>query len=322
MGLTSILREVKEAKEEGRFLAPYLMRALCSRRVQRVSPDMWLGPSTITGGSFCPRAWTIAYRLGVPLVDDLGPNNRWWMDFGTAGHTMIQDSWLGPAKLIKGGWKCERCLYTVGIDPEDKTEVFSHGDPVIDKVTVKSAVHRPDGECPQCGLKPTWRQGWTFIEPTAYDTDYLIAGWNDGIITMPNAADEVVDFKFVLSVSWKRKAPADEHVKQVSLYGDMLGIKRGRIFYVERGKKHLADAIVEHGFDIDPKVVQQEKEKVRVFREATKAPKTEPSIPACPDGGEGTYGPCTCVELEAVWKAHGPGSRAGSNGSGDPHRAR
>jgi hypothetical protein len=306
VGISDVLNEVKAVKERGDWLTPLLMEALCKRETRTVRPDMWLGPSTITGDAFCPRAWTIAYRLGLPLVDDLAPDNRWWMDFGTAGHTMMQDHWLGPAKLIKGGWRCQRCLHTVGIDPEDKTEVFSHGDPVIDKVTAASAVHYPEGPCPMCGMEPTWREGWTFVEPTAYDTEHLIAGWSDGIVTIPGAPDEVVDFKFVLSVAWKRKAPAKEHVSQVSLYGDMLGIKRGRLFYVERGKKHLMEAIVEHPFDIDPKVVAAEKEKVRVFREAVQAPKEEPSLPDCPNGGEGTYGPCPCRDLEAVWQAHGP----------------
>lgn len=311
MGISDVLKEVQEVKEQGDYwLAPLLMEALCKREVRKVTQGMWLGPSTITGGGFCPRAWTIAYRLNLTLVDDLVPDNRWWMDFGTAGHTMMQDKWLGPAKLIKGGWKCEHCLYTVGIDPDDKTEVFSHSAPIIDKVTLASAVHYPEGPCPECGMEPTWREGWTFVEPTAYDIETRIAGWSDGIITMPGAPEEVVDFKFPLSVSWKRRKPDVNHVAQVSLYGDMLGVERGRIFYVEKGKKHLADAIVEHSFDIDPVVVEKQKGKVRVFREALEAKKSEPSLPACPDGGEGTYGPCSCSELESVWATHGPGSGA------------
>lgn len=306
MAISDVLREVENAKGKGGWVTPHLMAALCKRKTHTVSPQMWLGPSTVTGSSFCPRAWAISYRLGVPLVDDFGPDNRWWMDLGTAAHAMMQDSWLGPAHLIKGGWECQRCHVAIGIDPDDKVEVFSHEEPVTDKVTLASAVYMPE-ECPECGMRPTWRRGFTYIEPCAYDIDNRIAGWCDGIITLPGEPDEVVDFKFVLSVSWKRKAPDPSHVSQVSLYGDMLGIKRGRIFYVERGKKHLADAIVEHPFEIDSKVVKKQKEKVRVFREALKAPKTEPCLPACPDGGEGTYGPCSCVQLESVWATHGPG---------------
>ena len=282
------------------WLQHRIMESLVRTREVIVSPDMWLSPSVLAG--WCPRAWVMAYRMDIPLLDEIGPDNLWWMDGGTAHHTLFQEWWMGPAKIIKGGWKCPSCLHVEGIDPSDMLPVHSHGEEIIHKVTVESAVHCPD-ECPECGYKPTWREPFKYVEPILYDADLRVVGWSDGILDWGPFDDELWDLKTKAStdgMKWVREAPDEGNVKQLNWYLDMAQMEHGRLVYLDRGSKHLVDAFIEHPVVRDPLLMAKEKEKVIAFREACKNP--ESSLPACPDGGRTRFGPCQCRELESAWK--------------------
>lgn len=312
MGLGSLVRQgrqkkprkapVTELERPELFVQPRIMKALTSVREVTVTPDMWLSPSVLAG--WCPRAWVMAYRMGVPLIDETGPDNRWWMDGGTVHHTLFQEWWMGPAKIIKGGWKCPSCQHVMGIDPDDKFEVHSHGEDITDKVTPQSAVLCPD-ECPACGYKPTWREPFKYVEPILYDAEMRVVGWSDGILDWGPYEDELWDLKTKAStdgMGWVREAPDEGNVTQLNWYLDMAEMHYGRLVYVDRASKHLVDAFIEHPVEHDPRLMAKEKEKVSAFREACKNP--ESSLPACPDGGRTRFGPCQCRELESAWKDH------------------
>lgn len=295
MGLGDLIRDVQKAQEQGQWLKPYLLESLISEEQKTIIPDMWMSPSVIS--DFCPRAWALAYHFGIPLVDQRAPDNRYWMDIGTAMHRILQESWFGPAGLLKGGWKCPVCLTVHGFDPSDKEIVFSHGIERVDKVTIRSAVKMPKS-C-TCHFQPSWRETFSYVEPLFYDLKDKICGWCDGIIEWPSNVhtDELVDFKIIKDLKWVKNEPNESHVRQLSLYMSMSGINRGRIMYVSRSEKHLTDAIVEHPFALDEEVVVKEKEKVRGLRKSLGG---DGSIPDCPYGGSRKFGPCDCTRIQSA----------------------
>jgi len=304
-GQLKIAQKIQEEKglkmPRDLWLQPRIMEAIVQTREVHVDADMWLSPSILAG--WCPRAWVIAQRVGVPLLDEIGPDNRWWMDGGTAHHTLFQEMWMGPARIIKGGWECPSCLHVEGYDPDDKTEILSHGESYTDKVTPRSSVLCPK-VCPACGHKPTWRSAFRYIEPLVYDLELKVAGLSDGVIDWGPYGGELWDLKTKSStdgMGWIKEAPDEGNVKQLNWYLGLAGMKYGRLVYVDRTSKHLADAFVEHQIVFDPEMMLKEKEKVSVFREAAKNP--ESSIPACPDGGRTRFGACQCRELEDSWKS-------------------
>lgn len=310
MGLGNLVAKGRQAKAKeeapranGRkdlWLEPRILEHLVDTREVTVTPDMWLSPSVLSG--WCPRAWTMAYRMGVTLVDDLGPDSRWWMDGGTALHSMFQEVWMGPAGIIKGGWRCPACSTTMGIDLDDTEMVDTHGSEIIAKVTPQSAMTCPSS-CEKCGFVPTWRTPFAYVEPLLYDLEMYVCGWTDGILDWVDQEDELWDLKTKTSadsMKWVIEAPEPEHVRQLNWYLDMAGMKYARVVYLDRTAKHLPGAFIEHQIEYDPELMAKEKEKVRGFREATKDP--ESSLPACPDGGETRFGPCQCRELARAWK--------------------
>jgi len=287
-------------KREPQWVATLVAESLVSTREVQVSPGMWLSPSVLS--SWCPRAWVMAYRMGVPLLDELGPDNRWWMDGGTALHRMFQEQWLAPTGVIKGGWRCPACARVMGIDLEDDVLVRSHGNDIVAKVTVGAAISHP-GSCLFCGYKPNWHASFSYVEPLLYDSELLVCGWTDGLLDWGDDDQELWDLKTKVSsdsMGWIREAPDGHHVCQLNWYMGMAGVEYGRIVYFDSSAKHLAGAFVEHLVEYDPQLMAKEKEKVIAFREAAENP--ESSLPACPNGGETRFGPCTCRELSRSWK--------------------
>ena len=302
MGLGDLIREVKQVRDRGAFLLPVLVEQLYERNEIHLREDMWFSPSQLS--HMCPRAYAMAWKMDLPLVNEFMPDNKWWMDFGTAMHMLMQDIWGGDGGWLEGGWQCTECGHKHGIDPDDNVEAVSHGTKEPDKVTIKSAIRKPE-RCEKCGMKPGWRRDLTYVEPMLYDLDLKVCGWCDGIMILPGQPAELIDFKTTASPYWIKKKPNIQHVKQLSWYLDMAGMTRGRIIYIDRTAKLLEDAIIEHSFFLDRKMMAEQKEMVRGVRKVFQAPKSEPSIPACPDGGRGPFGPCDCSELEHLWAAHG-----------------
>lgn len=299
-------QELREADTTWR-IHPLLMMFLTKTKEINLDPETWFGPSTIAG--MCSRAYVLAHIMGVPLLRDFAPNNYWSMDHGTALHEMMQSMWLGPMGILRGGWKCSECAHVHGLDLDDKNEVFGHdGEPIVEKVTVASAIHRPE-TCEECGMKPGWRRDFIYQEPIVYDIELKVAGWTDGLISTPGALagdedDELIDIKSCKASALKsirNRGPYEEHVRQLMWYLDMTKhhrrkIRRGRIIYIARGEEDFAKAISEVRIDLDEAVMAKEREKIRDIRQALREEK--PKLPSCPNGGRRPWGPCDCVLLE------------------------
>lgn len=285
MSLANTIRRVRDARQETTSFHEALMGSLHSVREKELTEDFWIGPSRLP--ELCPRAYTIAWRLGVPFIDEFDGDSRWRMDLGTGIHTVFQELWTGPQGWLLGEWTCRKCRH-------------KHGEP-----TIKGAVRCPE-QCEECGHVPGYRTEFEYGEIYLFDAEYRIRGYTDGLGQLPAQPAELWDVKSTGDLRYVRKAPRKNDVKQLQMYLDMAKVKRGRLIYIDRTAKKIENAIAEHVVPYDRSIVQEMKEKVSVLREALKAPKTEPSLPACPNGGAGTYGPCPCKELDLAWAAHGP----------------
>lgn len=312
MGLGGVYEEIKSEKGEldvearrqelrGTGMAwrihPLLMTFLTKTKEINLDSEMWFGPSVIAG--MCSRAYVLAHIMGVPLLRDFSPNNYWSMDHGTVLHEMMQSMWLGPMGVLKGGWKCSECAHVYGLDPNDRNEIFGHdGKPIVEKVTVNSSITRPE-TCEACGMEPGWRRNFIYVEPIAYDLELKVAGWTDGLISVPYDEDELIDIKSCKASALrgiKKRGPYVEHVRQLMWYLEMTGIRRGRLVYIARGEEDFAKAIVEVRVDLDEEVMAKEREKVCDIRQALREEK--PKLPPCPNGGRRPWGPCECGALE------------------------
>lgn len=301
MGITALLDEVRKERKANELLLPLLMENLGSARtVSPPGPDAWFSISKVP--TLCPRAMVMAHRLEIPLVDEVDFQGRWRMDKGTALHVVIQELWLGPQGWLLGGWQCPRCAHVHGHDSDSKPPFWVAMPDAW--VTPQSSVVMPR-ECEKCKLKWHPINRFQYVEPWVVDEDLLIRGKTDGLLKLPAHYVEFLDIKTTSSLDWvRRKGPRDADVAQLQLYMGPNKCRRGRLMYVDPGAKELEDAIVEYKVDFDPKLMHQEKEKVRGLREAL-ADKTKP-IPDCPYGGKLSFGECTCVEIAMFWASHGP----------------
>lgn len=277
-------------------IIPKMFASVPKTKETLITPDIWLGPSTVSG--MCPRAFVMSAVMELPLIKVESLQSRWTMDRGTVLHQLIQDMWLGRARMILGGWKCDDCGHIHGIDIEDSTPVGSGHegeDTVVDKVTLRSAIPMPY-KCEKCGMEPRWRHGFSYVEPMVYDLPLRISGYVDGIIRIPDQNRlELIDIKGTSKKALARlrqRGPYLEHVIQVGWYLSMMGLSRGRVIYVARDEEDVSKAFLEKPVALDEKLMAQEKEKIRVLREEVK--KKEPSIPTCPHGGQRPWGPCEC----------------------------
>lgn len=285
MSIGRTINRVRDARKQNTSFHEALMGSLHSVREKELTPDFWIGPSRLP--ELCPRAYTIAWRLGVPFVDQFDPDSRWRMDLGTGIHTIFQELWTGPQGWLLGKWTCRGCRH-------------EHGE-----ATIKGAVRCPK-ECAGCGLVPGYRTEFEYGEIFLSDPELRVRGYTDGLGQLPAQPAELWDVKSTGDLRYVRQAPRKNDATQLQMYLDMAKMKRGRLIYIDRTAKKIEDAIAEHVVLYDGAVVQEMKERIRVLREALEAPKEEPGLPACPNGGSGTYGPCQCKELDLAWTAHGP----------------
>jgi hypothetical protein len=304
MSIFEVLDDVRETREANDRIVPVLLEGLMSTRsIDPPGPDTWFSISKVP--TLCPRTMVIAQRLNVPLVDASDAQARWRMDKGSALHSVLQEMWLGPQKLLLGGWRCPRCGHVHGA-AEGATPPFWVADPGA-WVTPQSSVLLPD-VCEKCGLKWHPMNRFHYVEPWVVSTDLLIRGRTDGLLRLPAHYAEFLDIKTTASLQGVRYAPRSTDAAQLQLYMGLSECRRGRLLYVNPGMKDVQDAMVEHRVDFDPKLMHEEKEKVRGLREALKD-KTKP-IPRCPYGGKLPFGDCTCVEAAKLWASYGGRARA------------
>jgi len=291
MNIAEMYETLKRGEDENFFLHPHIADGLRSvRSVKLVGPDTWLSASKTP--NMCERAIIIAWRLQVEMADIRSAEDRWLADRGTYLHSMFQDKWLGPLKLLMGGWKCPHCSHVHTSDGKNE-------------VTFHNATLCPD-ECESCGKKNDVRwEPFQFQEPWCRNHDVLVRGPCDGLLVVPFGGLEILDLKTVKNIASVKRAPRDSHVKQLHWYMDPAGIRKGRIVYMDPGAKRFSEAIVEHLVEFDNNLVSLEKEKVLGLREALKEENKDRPPPACKWGGQLPYGPCECLQLEGLWASHG-----------------
>lgn len=302
MSLGDIIAAAREDLRENQWLHPMLMQKLCSHEVKKTpGPGDWISASKAP--TWCPRNHVIAYRLGLEMVDDIDADGHWRMDKGSAIHSVLQDYWLGPMGVLKGGWKCYQCA-----------RIMHAGEG--DKVTPETAVRMPK-ECWYCGFQPNRWDRLSFVEPWCYYDKWgiKVRGRTDGVIVLPPYPDEILDIKSTGSLRFVLEEPRDGDVKQVHWYMASCDIKRARLFYIDPGAKELAGAVVEHQVFFDEHLFQAEKEKMIGLQKALL--EAEEEVPDCPYGGEGPFGPCACTEVEVLWSSHGDRSGAPVDGNSD-----
>jgi hypothetical protein len=213
----------------------------------------------------------------------------------------MQELWFGPAGWILGGWTCRVCH-------------TQHGKP-----TIEGAITCPES-CRGCGASGGFREEFRYDEIRLENDVLGIRGFTDALARIAPRPAELWDIKSTGSLRYVKKEPRVNDVKQLYLYLDMAGMKRGRLIYVDRTAKKFVDGIVEHEVVLDEVAVRKMKETVREFREALSKDKSEQSLPTCPNGGVGSYGPCQCKGLDRAWASHGPGSGASAHGHLHPER--
>jgi len=260
-----------------------------SREVEPPGAESWFSVSRVS--TMCPRSLVMASRLGIPFADDLDAQARWSMDRGTAMHAVFQERWLGPSGWLFGGWSCPECAKLHGGDGKDRWSV-----------RLENAVPLP-ARCERCGHPSGRHDPFRFVEPYGMDSQLRVRGRSDGFLKLPGRGFEVMDLKFTARLDLVRFAPKPDHVSQIYWYLDAFSLRTGRLVYVDPGAKKVEEAMVEHTVNFDPNVMQREKEKVRVAREALRD--NSKSVPPCPYGGKLAYGECPCVEVEVLWASAG-----------------
>lgn len=291
MNIAEMYKTIKDGEDDNFFIHPHLVDGLSIvRPVKLVDKDTWLSASKVPG--MCERSIIIAHRLKVEFVDSRGPEDRWLADRGTYLHSMFQDKWLGPLKMLMGGWQCPHCSHV-------------HTSNGSSEVTFDNSVICPD-KCEKCGKKNDVRWNpFKFMEPWCRNEDVMVRGPCDGLLVVPFGGLEILDLKTVKNMAGVKRAPRENHVKQLHWYMDPSGIRRGRIVYMDPGAKKFSEAFVEHLVEFDNGLVQSEKERVLALREALKEENQDKPPPACKWGGQLPYGPCECTQLESLWASHG-----------------
>lgn len=294
MSLKSAIDEISRVRSDNEWLSIVLQEALHSERtVPALKHDDWLSVSKIA--YLCPRQQVIASRLGVELVDEWSAQARWRADRGTAIHHVFQEMWLGPLKLLLGGWRCPKCTKVYGAD--ENGEVWP-----------STAIVCPD-LCEACGQKWRRQEPFHFVEPYSIDTQLKVRGRIDGLLRLPGYYPEVIDLKTTHFIGSEGKPwsvvrnPRISDVKQLHWYMDSTQCRRGRVIYMDPAAERIEDAIVEHKVSFNPSLLHREREKVRVLREALK--EEGRPVPACPYDRKLPFGDCPCTQVESLWASAG-----------------
>lgn len=291
-----VYEEIVEKRIETNDLLPMLIENLHSVET-KPAPGLDDYISISRAPTWCPRNHVIAYRMGIDMVSEFDAQGRWYMDRGHGMHHVFQELWLGPMRMLKGGWACSECGHRHGVSESGEA-------------TPESAVLLPE-ECEECGSSPgKWRR-WRFIEPRVKDEEFKLIGQMDGIFHHPPHKDEVCDLKTLTKSGMervKKAGPRDKDVLQLNWYLHTAGYRRGRLVYMNIGETFIESIMAEFQIEYDPKLLWKEQEKFRGLRKALKDEKRR--LPPCPHDRALPWGPCPCAEAEIVWDAHGPGSRS------------
>lgn len=248
----------------------------------------WTSPSVLS--KVCRRAMVAYVRDRKTLARAQNTDLEWAAAKGTAFHNVFQEQIFGPARILRGGWLCSGCGHIHGLDPDDETEVTSHGEKFTQKVTVKSSIVMPQ-KCEACGMTPGWDCKFHYIEPMVYDLAIRVVGRIDGILLL-DGEEWIIDIK-TSKPPWNG-VPYKEQGDQVIWYEGLSGIHRGLIIYSKQESRSLKESVV-------PLQVPWSESKYEEFQSYAKSIQEindESELPSCEyQGVRFGSSPCECVGL-------------------------
>jgi len=164
--------------------------------VIRISELSWL----------CPREEVICSLMDIERTDKEDIESSFRMNLGTEYHRVLQNDLLGPARMIQGVWKCERCNAVHGLE----------SDPI----------YKPK-KCSWCRAESRWL---LYKELEVFDKERLIRGHCDGPFE-----DSTWEFKTTSAFRFSElTTPLPSHIAQASLYAYYLHRKTLRVLYINR----------------------------------------------------------------------------------------
>lgn len=241
--------------------------------------DVW-HPSELAGG-LCARQIILMRRHNIPSpVWEVDTGLQRIFDIGHAVHQWYQERYLGPAGLLYGKWRCNRCHYVVeGLMPRDSCPHCQWGDghkltpkACVDYcgsaaswhtpkeatrvvATIKSQISRnPEeveerGGCVHCAR---WGR-WEYLELKVRIPSVNIGGHTDGMLVVKPWSKDKPECIFELKTANERRFGAirfngvpERTLKQVNIYMHGLGAKRAVVVFVNKNNGEICEFQVEY----------------------------------------------------------------------------
>lgn len=195
---------------------------------------------------------------------------------GTGIHTALQDHLLAP--YLVGAWRCNGC-----------SKLYRHED---GDVLIRRPKRCTSKKCPNSNWEEdvvnNWHlPGFSYIEREIKHSQPHLVCHVDGLISMDTTADvvniadpslEVLEIKSSGSKSWdslyKSGEPVPAHMYQLQMYMGLLGVKRGRLLYVNKGGYTMGNMFLEFEVVLDPEEHEQRMQRLHALHLA--AAKSDP----------------------------------------------
>ena len=163
--------------------------------------------------SFCPRQKVLQFFFPKPEKELISPELNMIFDWGTAWHSVLQDSYFGPMGILYGKWTCMKCGYT-----HEGTQLNSPcpecGMGCRKQCKWEGGFGAADRDCRLCRIWGKWR----YRELSVSHEELKMYGKMDGILEM-DGARHLSEFKTMNSKKWATLTePEPAHVFQVQLY--------------------------------------------------------------------------------------------------------
>lgn len=221
---------LKAAMASTRSLLPSPMFAIEKHLVRvianpRKSTSRWW-PSSFSDPNFCPREIALRELHKVEVKEDT-PSTALQriFDTGTALHTWYQDQYLGPAGILWGGWRCDRCEY-------------------VQQGTM------PGGHYCTPGLTPG---NFHYVEPVVEIPEIGLRGRVDGVLVDDKGVPRrVLDMKTINERRFKAlRGPEVKDRRQVLIYNHLLRrelptLEDGVLLYISKNNGELREEPVQY----------------------------------------------------------------------------
>jgi len=232
--------------------------------------DVFRGSSL---GYMCPRAEVLCNLGEIHREDEIDPDLDFIFAIGNGCHEAIQQNILKD--IIVGAWRCRGCGAVYG----DMEHLIA-----MPLACEGKLYNRETEELEQCpnhnyseDVVADWHlPGFAYKEIDLHHLDPLVYSHPDGVLwrgeglppddlTFDNPYLELLEIK---SASWTailygyghghvEKAPIPYHVDQAMLYMWILGIKRGRILYIDKSGRGIKSSFIEHTLELDEEYIRE-----------------------------------------------------------------